>query len=147
MSDWLALLRARVAEIGVSATARELGVSHGSVSTLIHEKYPGDTWRMADRVMKRYARNPCPYNGEMVSYHDCARYAGKVPTSSPAALRRWRACQKCTFNGMEVGQIINNMRNEIKVLASAEEAAFHLWLSHQYAKKYTKVHWEELPNM
>lgn len=34
--------------------------------------------------MKRYARNPCPYNGEMVSYHDCARYAGKVPTSSPA---------------------------------------------------------------
>lgn len=82
-------LRARVAEIGVSATARELGVSHGSVSTLIHEKYPGDTWRMADRVMKRYARNPCPYNGEMVSYHDCARYAGKVPTSSPAALRRW----------------------------------------------------------
>lgn len=38
--DWLALLRARVAEIGVSATARELGVSHGSVSTLIHEKYP-----------------------------------------------------------------------------------------------------------
>ena len=89
--DWLSLLRARVAEIGVSATARELGVSHGSVSTLIHEKYPGDTWRMADRVMKRY-------NGEMVSYHDCARYAGKVPTSSPAALRRWRACQKCTFN-------------------------------------------------
>ena len=48
--------------------------------------------------------------------------------------------------GMEVGQIINNMRNEIKVLSSAEEA-FHLWLSHQYAKKYTKVHWEELPNM
>ena len=96
--DWLSLLRARVAEIGVSATARELGVSHGSVSTLIAEKYPGNTWRMADRVMKRYARNPCPYNGEMVSYHDCARYAGKVPTSSPAALRRWRACQKCTFN-------------------------------------------------
>ena len=49
--------------------------------------------------------------------------------------------------GMEVGQIINNMRNEIKVLSSAEEAAFHLWLSHQYAKKNTKVHWEELPNM
>ena len=96
--DWLSLLRARVAEIGVSATARELGVSHGSVSTLIAEKYPGNTWRMADRVMKRYARNPCPYNGEMVSYHDCARYAGKVPTSSPAALRRWLACQKCTFN-------------------------------------------------
>ncbi len=41
--DWLAMLRARVAEIGVSATARELGVSHGAVSTLIAEKYPADT--------------------------------------------------------------------------------------------------------
>ncbi len=55
-----------------------------------------------------------------------------------------RENQRC---GLEVDCIINNMRNEIKVLASAEEAAFHLWLSHQYAKKYTKVHWEELPNM
>ena len=55
-----------------------------------------------------------------------------------------RENQSC---GLEVDCIINNMRNEIKVLASAEEAAFHLWLSHQYAKKYTKVHWEELPNM
>ena len=55
-----------------------------------------------------------------------------------------RENQRC---GLEVDCIINNMRNEIKVLASAEEAAFHLWLSHHYAKKYTKVHWEELPNM
>ena len=55
-----------------------------------------------------------------------------------------RENQRC---GLEVDCIINNMRNEIKVLASAEEAAFHLWLSHQYTKKYTKVHWEELPNM
>ena len=49
--------------------------------------------------------------------------------------------------GMEVGQIINNMRNEIKVLASAEEAAFRLWLSEQYTKRYTKINWEELPNI
>lgn len=55
-----------------------------------------------------------------------------------------RENQRC---GLEADCIVNNMRNEIKVLASAEEAAFHLWLSHQYAKKYTKVHWEELPNM
>ena len=55
MSDWLSLLRARVAEIGVAPTARELGVSHGAVSTLIAEKYPAATWRMADRVMKRTA--------------------------------------------------------------------------------------------
>mgnify|MGYP000512058210 CR=1 FL=1 len=100
---WLTLLRNRVAEIGIAPTARELGVSHGAVSTLIAEKYPADTWRMADRVIKRYARNTCPYNGDMVSFHDCARFGGKVPTSSPAALRRWRACQTCKFNSNHKG--------------------------------------------
>lgn len=58
-----------------------------------------------------------------------------------AAMREDQGC------GIKVELIVSNMRNEIKVLASAEEAAFHLWLSHQYAKKYTKVHWEELPNI
>ena len=48
---------------------------------------------------------------------------------------------------MEVELIVNNMRNEIKVLKSAEEAAFQLWLSKQYTKRYTKINWEELPNM
>lgn len=96
--DWLALLRNRVAEIGVAPTARELGVSHGAVSMLIHEKYPGDTWRMADRITRRYTRNTCPHDGASVSPAECARYAEKVPTSSPAALRRWRACQTCNFN-------------------------------------------------
>ena len=53
--DWLSLLRARVAEIGVSATARELGVSHGSVSTLIAEKYPGNTWTNAARDLAQFS--------------------------------------------------------------------------------------------
>lgn len=43
-----------------------------------------------------------------------------------------RENQRC---GLEVDCIINNMRNEIKVLASAEEAAFHLWLANQYTKE------------
>ncbi len=55
-----------------------------------------------------------------------------------------RENQRC---GLEVELIVNNMRNEVKVLKSAEEAAFHLWLSEQYAKRYTKINWEELPNM
>lgn len=96
--DWLALLRARVAEIGVSATARELGVSHGAVSLLIYERYPASTDRMAARVIDRYTRHECPYDGALLHSDACARYAGKAPTSSPAALRRWRTCQKCRFN-------------------------------------------------
>ena len=96
--DWLSLLRARVAEIGVSATARELNISHGAVSLLIYERYPANTDRMAARVIDRYTRHECPYDGALLHSDACARYAGKAPTSSPAALRRWRACQKCTFN-------------------------------------------------
>ena len=55
-----------------------------------------------------------------------------------------RENQRC---GLEVELIVNNMRNEVKVLKSAEEAAFRLWLSEQYTKRYTKINWEELPNI
>lgn len=96
--DWLTLLRARVAEIGVNPTARELGVSHGAVSLLIYERYPASTDRMAARIIDRYTRHECPHDGALLHGDACARYAGKMPTSSPAALRRWRTCQKCTFN-------------------------------------------------
>lgn len=96
--DWLTLLRARVAEIGVNATARELGISGTSVSTLITERYPADTRRMAARIIDRYTRHECPYDGALLHGDACARYAGKMPTSSPAALRRWRTCQTCEFN-------------------------------------------------
>ena len=47
--DWLALLRARVAEIGVGPTAREIGISRTSVDLLIKERYPANTDRMAAR--------------------------------------------------------------------------------------------------
>lgn len=96
--DWLALLRNRVSEIGIGATARELGVSRTSVSMLVSGRYPGNTEHMAARIIGRYTRNACPHDGASVSPADCARYAEKVPTSSPAALRRWRACQTCEFN-------------------------------------------------
>lgn len=96
--DWLTLLRARVAEIGVNPTARELGISRTSVSMLITESYPADTRRMAARIIDRYTRHECPYDGALLHGDACARYAGKMPTSSPAALRRWRTCQTCEFN-------------------------------------------------
>lgn len=96
--DWFSLLRARVAEIGVGPTAREIGISHTSVDLLIKERYPASTDRMAARIIDRYTRHECPYDGALLHDDACARYAGKAPTSSPAALRRWRACQKCKFN-------------------------------------------------
>lgn len=96
--DWLAMLRARVAEIGVGPTAREIGISRTSVDLLIKERYPASTDRMAARVIDRYTRHECPYDGALLHDDACARYAGKVPTSNPVALRRWRVCQRCKFN-------------------------------------------------
>ena len=58
-----------------------------------------------------------------------------------AAMREDQGC------GIKVELIDSNMRNEVKVLKSAEEAAFRLWLSEQYTKRYTKINWEELPNI
>lgn len=65
----------------------------------------------------------------------------RLLSSLVTAMRENQGC------GMEVELIVNNMRNEIKVMKSAEEAAFQLWLSKQYTKRYTKINWEELPNM
>ena len=96
--DRFSLLRARVAEIGVGPTAREIGISRTSVDLLIKERYPASAERMAARIIDRYTRHECPYDGVLLHDDACARYAGKAPTSSPAALRRWRACQKCKFN-------------------------------------------------
>lgn len=98
LPEWLVLLRNRIAEIGIAATARELNVSRTAVSLLQNGKYPGRTDRMSARIIERYTRHECPYDGALLHDEACARYAGKVPTSSPWALRRWRTCQNCDFN-------------------------------------------------
>lgn len=99
MSSWLTLLRRAVDEAGSrAAVARELGVSRTAVSLLLSGAYPGDPARMAARVMNRYARVDCPHTGHPVTPEHCRRLAGPVPTSSPAALRQWRACQTCQYN-------------------------------------------------
>lgn len=98
MSDWLALLR-RAVEAGSRAdAARELGVSRSSVSLLLNGRYPGGTERMEARIRERYSKRTCPHTGRGVTASDCAARAGDMPTSSPAALRQWRACQTCEQN-------------------------------------------------
>lgn len=93
--DWLELLAGAVEASSKADVARELGVSRSAVSLLLAGKYPGGTERMAVRVLNRYARLDCPHTGHPVTPERCRRLAGPVPTSSPAALRQWRACQAC----------------------------------------------------
>ncbi|SNR95766.1 hypothetical protein SAMN04488503_2029 [Humidesulfovibrio mexicanus] len=98
MSDWLTLLSQAVSASSRTKVAKELGVSRPSISLLLAGKYPGNTGRMAARIVERYARVVCPHTGKSVAPEHCRRLCGPVPTSSPAALRQWRACQACPNN-------------------------------------------------
>lgn len=96
--EWRALLEQAVQESSLADVARKLGVSRTAVSLVFNGKYPGNPRRMAARIEAYYGRMVCPYSGHHVSRAECAELAGKIPTSSPAAMRHWRACRKCERN-------------------------------------------------
>lgn len=89
------LLDEAVAAHGVAATARRLGVARTSLSLVFHNKYPGGTGRMEERILRILGR-PCPVYGDTWGHDICAaRRAAPMPTSNPYELRRWRECQQC----------------------------------------------------
>lgn len=99
--EYLRLLRAEVAKrgsIGKAATAA--GISRASASTLLAGKYPaGSTAEMERRIMTALGQVECPHLGATIGRRACADLAGRpCPTSSPDALRHWRACQRCDHN-------------------------------------------------
>lgn len=95
MRDWQALLHEAVAASSITAVAAALGVSRPAVSLLVAGKYPGRTERMAARILDVYGRITCPHLGVQVATADCRKHSGSMPTSSPAAIRHWKACQGC----------------------------------------------------
>ena len=98
----IAILQAAVDETGNKAeVARRLGVSRTSVSLLLSGKYPGDTANMYRRINTLLAPErtcPCPYIGGEIKVTECAKISASMPTSSPAALRHWKACRDCAQN-------------------------------------------------
>lgn len=56
------LLHEAITAHGVAATARRLGVARASLSLVYHDKYPGSTARMEERILRVLAR-PCPVYG------------------------------------------------------------------------------------
>jgi plasmid maintenance system antidote protein VapI len=95
--DWLELLTDAVRAGNRAEVARRLGVSRSAVSLLLAGRYPGKTKRMADRVYAAYGKDVhlCPHLGRPVTEKECTSNAGRMPTSSPAALRQWRICRAC----------------------------------------------------
>lgn len=93
--DWFALLQAEVAATSITAAAARLEYSRTAISLALAGKYPGKTDALAARVLEVLGRIVCPHLGFEMSTTGCANSSGIMPTSSPAALRLWRACQSC----------------------------------------------------
>jgi len=93
---WLELLRKRVADSSMGKVADELDLSRTAVSLVLAGKYPAKTDRIAGRVIDTYARIQCPFLEREISGAECRDFhTREAPTSSPFAMRHWRACQNC----------------------------------------------------
>ncbi len=105
MSDWRVLLAEEAARTSIAATARRIGYSRTSVSLALAGKYPGQTDKLAEAVRAALGTLVCPHLELSVTPADCAVNAsGPAPTSSPEALRLWRACQACPHNPQQTPQ-------------------------------------------
>jgi len=98
--DWLTLLRAKVAASSNQAVADELAVSRTTISLVLADKYPAKTDKIAAKVTGLYARITCPHTGIEITHATCRTTStAGTPTSSPQAMRQWRACQSCQHKG------------------------------------------------
>ncbi|MDO8414165.1 MAG: LysR family transcriptional regulator [Gallionellaceae bacterium] len=100
MSDWLTLFKEAVAASSITRVAEQLGISRTAASLVLGEKYPAKTDKIAAKVLDVFARLTCPHTNVEISHAECrALSISAVPTSSPQAMRHWRACQSCPHKG------------------------------------------------
>ena len=101
---WMSLLESAVNASSKAAVAEILGVSRTAVSLVISGKYPASTDKIAQRVIEAYGRIDCPFLGTSIALAECKGYhTSAVPTSSPRAMKHWRACQTCPNNHSNQG--------------------------------------------
>ena len=99
--EHLALLVKALAEPGATraSVAERVGLSRTAVSLLLDGKYPASTARVEQKIFAALGRVQCPHLAVEISSAECAIYHGvDAPTSSPLAMRHWRACQECPHN-------------------------------------------------
>ena len=99
---WLELLREAAQATSKQAVAKELSklstkkIGRTAISLILNGKYPAKTERIETLVLTRYARVDCPHLNENITFAVCREHHTKAaPTSSPFAMRHWRACQSC----------------------------------------------------
>lgn len=101
MNDWLDILRQAVADRGGNISAVSRAMCGGKrlrprLSLALNGEPFGKPANLEKLVRDCFERYACPYLGREISKAECTKYTGKtVPTSSPHAVRHWRACQTC----------------------------------------------------
>jgi hypothetical protein len=99
---WFDLFKAAVESSSCQKVADTIDVSRTTVSLIYNGKYPAKTDKIAALVMDTYGRVQCPHLNEEISNNECRQHhSAEVPTSSPRAMRHWKACQSCPHNSGE----------------------------------------------
>lgn len=99
---WLRLLKTEINGSTNQVVADKLGVCRASVSLAARGKYPAKTDKIAAKVLDVYARITCTHTGVEIAHAECRTLStSAVPTSSPQAMRHWRACQSCAHKGVK----------------------------------------------
>lgn len=100
MNGWLTILAQAVKSSSRQAVADKLDVSRTAISLVLSGKYPAKTDKIAAKVLDMFARITCAHTGVEITHAECrALSTSAVPTSSPQAMRHWRACQSCAYKG------------------------------------------------
>lgn len=102
MSDaWFAILRRQVDAKGRAVVCRELGISPGSLSLVLSDKYPASTDNIEKIVIKIYGSSGmvnCAVLGE-IEPSRCADNWERAQVikgaGNPATIRLYIACRKC----------------------------------------------------
>ncbi len=81
-----------------AAAARRLGINRASVSTLLANKYPASTDKMAQVIMAWSSLVQCPVQGPITG-EECQKERNKpFVGSNQMRIRQYRACRSCSRN-------------------------------------------------
>lgn len=81
-----------------AAAARRLGINRASVSTLLANKYPACTAKMAKAIMEWAALVECPILGPITGEQCQTEREKPFIGSNPTRIRLYRACRSCPRN-------------------------------------------------
>jgi hypothetical protein len=98
------LLLNRLAELknNKAALARELGYARGSISSLLHGRYPANIAQVGVVIRERLAcRIPCPHLARDIQPDECKWFRERplsAASGSKSDVRHYSACRVCRFN-------------------------------------------------